>query len=182
MADTVLVAFIAVGGTLGSGVLSYLAARGNTRAQLGTIEADMARLKVSHAEEYRQERAAAYETFLASAFDLEDFARGMSGPFDAATFTEGVKPLTNTGQRILILGTEEVQGAIKVLIAAIGDFGQCVLNTLQEEQKNPTSRSPDEVMEAAREAATKDAGQPWWNAKALVIKAMRDDVNRAKST
>lgn len=60
MSDTVAVALIAVGGTLFSGGLSYLAARRNTSVQLKGVGAELDRLRATHAMEYRRERQEIY--------------------------------------------------------------------------------------------------------------------------
>lgn len=77
--DTVAVALIAVTGTLGSGALSYIAARRNTSIQLAGVEGELQKLSESRDERVREERLEVYGAFLNGIEAIEDHTSGASG-------------------------------------------------------------------------------------------------------
>jgi hypothetical protein len=108
MTDTVAVALIAVSGTIGSGFLSYLAARRSTEVQLRAIGAEMHRLQETHAEEHRRERQAAYFALIAEMEQIRQLAYGLLGPVTIERFRELNSELGKAYTQVLFLGEESV--------------------------------------------------------------------------
>jgi len=85
--DTVVVALIAVGGTVGTAVLGYAATRHSTRTQLkaaaeatrgqlGALKHEIRKLDADRSEELRGRREGVYQEFLNALYGFRDFCLG----------------------------------------------------------------------------------------------------------
>jgi hypothetical protein len=168
--DTVAVALIAVGGTLGSGGLSYPASRANTDAQLEGVRLDILKLRKSQDEEARQERLTAYYEYLTAVQHLEHFYRGLSGEDTEEKYIETFNEFTTKHNLLLLIATEPVVEAAEAQWDAIrGVVGEIVKLHEAEPEKTP---------EENRHTAINESGASWKAAERDLKAAMREDTKR----
>jgi hypothetical protein len=170
MSDTVAVALIAVAGTLGSGALSYVAAKRNTQVQLAAVEMDLRHLQTTHAEEARQERAEVYHDFLTSADAVEELARGIRGPMTVDAFSDAIGGMSRGFNNVILLGDERVIPKAEELMAAIAGFSRTVADMADTDP----DLSQREIYGAAMEQSSDD----WAAARNQMRRAMREDIKR----
>ncbi len=169
MSETEVVALIAVGGTLGSGVLSYLAARRSTNVQLKGINAEMQRLRATHAEESRRERQEAYYAFVTAIHAVTQFVFGMRGPVTEDAYVDLVKKFGDGHITIKFLGTDDVIAATNDMVGVFGKFA--------------TAAAEAEDSEPAEErlmAAYRPVSAEWARCEMRLITAMKQDIAAAR--
>jgi len=169
--DTVAVALIAVGGTLGSGGLSYLASRANTNAQLAGVRLDILKLQKSQDEEARQERLKGYYEYLTAVESLEHFYRGLGGEATEENYIEAFSQFTTNHNRLLLIATEPVVEAAEVQWDAIRD----VVGRIVELHETNPEKAPEEN----RRIAMSEKGDDWKAAMHDLRSAMREDTKRS---
>jgi len=168
MSDTVAVALIAVGGTLGSGLLSYLAARQSTRVQLKGVETEMDRLRETHAEEHRKERQAAYRETLVQIEKLRQLAHGMFGPPTEESYAETVAEFGSAHTNIAFIGSDEVVHAMNEMVAVVTRFSVVA-----------TEEGSEHLFERL-EGAFQQCVEEWNATELSLIDAMKADVAAAR--
>jgi hypothetical protein len=142
MSDTVLVALIAVSGTLISGAISYQAAKRSTDVQLVAIDGELHRLRVTQGEEHRRERQDIYEAFIAAIEQLDIFLQGWGAEPTREAFNQLTREATFASTRILLLGDEDVVDAMRPVMAALDQFGEAFDKT------DPAHELEDRLAEA----------------------------------
>ncbi len=168
MTDTVAVAFIAVFGTLGSGALSYFAARRNTQVQLASIEVELKRLDAARIAEARSERSELYHAFLSAAFDLEELARGLRGSVTKEAYLDTITAFGRTYTNVILLGDEQVTPFAAELKAAASSFTEAHEEVLREDESM-------ELLDALRPAFSRVSGD-WVGARNKFVAAIRKDI------
>jgi hypothetical protein len=171
VSDTVAVALIAVGGTLASGGISYLASVRNTNAQLSGVEGEMERLRISHEEESRKERQAAYADFLAAVDNIQQFVVGWSVPHTQEKYTALVNEYIHLHTRVLLLGEEDVIERLAPLVATFDQMG-----ANYNEMTDPSASFAVRLDEAYAPVRIEMLEN-----EAKVINAMKDDIERSRA-
>jgi hypothetical protein len=169
MTDTVAVALIAVSGTIGSGFLSYLAARRSTEVQLRAIGAEMHRLQETHAEEHRRERQAAYFALIAEMEQIRQLAYGLLGPVTIERFRELNSELGKAYTQVLFLGEESVIDPLEKMAVT---FAQLTDLVLEADQALPFDKR-------LQDAFVETLGT-WNEREAQLISAMKTDIKNAR--
>jgi hypothetical protein len=171
ISETVGIALIAVAGTLGSGGLSYLAARRNTEVQLGGVRAEMERLKATHEEEIRRERQEAYYGFVTASHALKQFVFGMRGAVNEEAYVELGKTFGDEYIRVCFLGSEDVLTAADEMVAAFGK----VVTKAEEENKGGAS------LQDRLEDSFKEHAAEWRVCEAALILRMKEDLELTRA-
>ncbi len=171
--NTVAVALIAVGGTLGSGGLSYLASRANTDAQLEGVRLDILKLQKSQDEEARQERLTGYYEYLTAVESLEHFYRGLGGEATEENYIETFSRFTTNHNRLLLIATESVVEAAEAQWDAIRDVVGRIVELHESE--------PESSAEENRRTVMSEMGDAWKAAMHTLRAVMREDTKRSSN-
>jgi hypothetical protein len=161
--DTEVVALIAVAGTLGSGYLSYLAARRSTEVQLAGIETEMQKLQASHDEGDRQNRKTVYLGFLDAVEQLNRRFTNWTEDLNKQIYTADAEAFATAHTRLLLFGAETVVDQIGAMVMALGRMNARLAET------QPTA---EQFPEAAR-AAYGEVSEEIIAAKARAIVEMK---------
>jgi hypothetical protein len=175
MSQTVAVALIAVAGTLGSGVLSYVAARRNTQVQLASVNLELHRLRSARAAEVRSERRELYHEFLAAAYDLEEVVRGFGKPSNLEEYANGVTSFGRSYTNVVLLGSEEVVKTAEALNAAVTGFA-AAMHTLA------TNDAEERSLEKLFEVALGETEEDWMAARNRLVQAIRKDLGSSEGS
>lgn len=170
ISQTVAVALIAVAGTLGSGVLSYLAARRSTEVQLRGIAVDMEKLQALHAEEGRRERQEAYYGFITSIEEMMQYVFGLRGTVTEDGYLELVQKFSNEHTRVLFLGSTSVVEVADEMLSVFSAFATAAAE--EEETEKPKDR-----LRKAFDAISKD----WGETKMDLLRVMKEDIAQHRS-
>lgn len=171
MSDTVLVALIAVSGTVASGALSYRAAKRSTDVQLVAIEGELQRLQLTQWEEHRRERQEIYEAFITAIEELDIFLQGWGAEPSREAFNQLTHDATFASTRILLLGDEDVVNAMRPVLVALDQFGKAFDKT----------DSADKLEDRLAEAY-KLHQKALVEAEAKLIYAMKADIAAVRKT
>lgn len=126
MQDTVAIALIAVGGTIGSACLSYLstrrttktqlkAAKDSTSAQLGSLQLEVRKLEAAQDAELRSARQRLYQEYLNAAYALRDFMTGLSSAADGPAFDTAGQAFRQREVEIELLASARVKERTEAL-------------------------------------------------------------------
>jgi hypothetical protein len=168
MSETVMVALIAVIGTLASGVLSYVAARRSTEVELKAIEAEMQRLRASQTEEHRRERQNIYRDLITAIDTLGMFVEGWGEEQTREAYNALTREYTHAHTSMLLLGDEDVVSALRPVNLALSEFGE------RFEQTDP-SKPLSERLQIAYQPVMKKIVE----GEGRLINAMKDDIAAA---
>ena len=169
MSDTVAIALIAVAGTLGSGLLSYLAAQRSSEVQLVGVKAEMERLRESHAEEYRRERQETYHAFIDVLQRVRQLAIGLTGPATDEAYLEIVSQFATAHMNVAFLGEKSVFEPMDQMLEIFQEF-----TTLVSEDKD------SESLQKKLSGAFAQMVDRWNEGEGDLRNAMKYDITRAR--
>jgi hypothetical protein len=171
MRDTIAIALIAVGGTLGSGALSYLASRSNTKAQLEGVRVEILKLQKSQHEEARQEKVTVYFEYLVAAENLERFYRGLLNSVTPETYKEAFNGYTRMHNRLVLIGDEDVVDSAEQLRNVMKDLAGLIVEIGKEH--------PDKASAERYEMAISQKSSDWHTAVRELQDVMRKGTERS---
>src|SRR6478609_944453 len=168
MSEPLVVALIALAGTLGSGALAYLASRRSTEVQLAAFKVEMERIRRSDVEQGRLERQQIYHDYLAAVAGMEEFMHGFDGPMTQRGFHDKMRAVIREASLVQLHGQQEVRDAGAAVLEVIADFSEACARAIEEEAK----RSAPEVMRLAH----KQTSHSWSVAHRQLMAAIKADV------
>lgn len=156
-------------GTLGSGLMSYLAARRSTDVQLKGVVAEMQRLRATHAEEHRQERQAVYHAFTTLTDEINQFAYGIRGDITEEAYLELVNEFGRAHTNLLLLGTQDVIRETQPMLELVSRFATAAAE----------ANTSMPVEQRIRQAHQTVQGE-WGASEGRMIEAMKRDITAAR--
>lgn len=185
MDATVWTSLIAVGGTLGSGTLGYVASREKSKTELNSVEVELEKLRQPAEETRRQARRVLYQRYLGivAKFDpvLRSFVR-------TAMETDGTErtalridinslgtELADTLGEIQVLASDEVAQAAEALSLQVSKVLNVVLEGLRKkiaeiEEGKQGGKSPSDTLEDVM------VTHSWKPQRAALIATMKREI------
>jgi hypothetical protein len=165
MSDTATVAAIAGAATLGSGVLSFLAARAGTRAQLVSVNADIQKLQTTRVDQHREEQKHAFYAYLDSLGPLEIMSIGGEDT-EEDEFLRALLSFKRTALKTSLVSDPGV-------VSALDNFTNVMVAVaIQTEEKTETGDSFGDALKRSKE----DLSVQWEEARLAVMNSMRDAI------
>lgn len=177
MDETVAVALIAVGGTLASGGLSYLASHRNTKVQLAGVELEVKKLRSTQAETARQERKSIYVEYLDRAERVELEVRGwVDSEISRVSLAKSMSEYKHVENKLQLVGTPPVIAAVTEFGNQIAAWFRRVADAIEEVGgHDPSVKLPLGVSMAA--LFDDDEASNWQRLHQRVLDAMRADID-----
>lgn len=165
MTDTVAVALIAVGGTLTSGGLSYLSARGKTKVELKSISSEMVRFEAERSETGKESRKVLYRELISVVGEFQAHARHLQRDSDIDAvlirFYERMSEMQLLGPEPVVAKTEELRGVVIGFIEA---------------QAEMQDQDPEMQAVEVNRAAIASVSDRLKAARVALLTAMREDL------